>query len=107
MKFLEFKKKEEKRNRMSSWMDMLVNPKNNHIKKAMFQVLKERYAENENIIERIGASLITDGDSKAFFKLVADLYEMGYLKSVNDHREQLVKLGFIATVVPENKSNIE
>jgi hypothetical protein len=32
---------------------------------------------------------------------------MGYLKSVNDHREQLVKLGFIATVVPENKSNIE
>ena len=61
----------------------------------------------ENIIERIGASLVTDGDSKAFFKLVADLYEMGYLKSVNDHREQLVKLGFIATVVPENKSNIE
>ena len=48
MKFLKFKKKEEKRNRMSSWMDMLVNPKNNHIIRELFLV-----SLNNNKIEEM------------------------------------------------------
>ena len=39
---------------MASWMDMLMNPKSQHVKKVMFEILKERYGKNENIIEKIG-----------------------------------------------------
>ena len=66
----------------------------------MFEVLKERYAQNENIIERVGAHLVTEDDVKSFYKLITDVYEKAYLKAVQDHREQLEKAGFAARIVP-------
>ena len=88
---------------MASWMDYLTNPRSHMIKKAMFEVLKERYSQNENIIERVGAHLVTDDDVKSFYKLITDVYEKAYLKAVQDHREQLEKAGLVARIVP-NKS---
>ena len=92
---------------MPSWMDMMMNPKVHHVKKTMFDVLKERYAQNENVIERIAAAMVTEADLKSFFQLVTDIYESAYLKSVADHREQLGKMGLKATIVAETKSTIE
>ena len=83
-------------------MDYFSNPRGHFVKKTMFDVLQERYAQNEQIIERLSIALQTEDDLKAFFKMVGDIYEIGYLKSVNDHKEQLQKAGLIARVVPGN-----
>lgn len=88
---------------MSSWLDYFSNPKGHILKKAMFEVLQERYSQNEQIIERLGVSLMTESDLKSFMKLVTDIYESAYIKAVNDQKEQLQKLGLIANVVSPTK----
>jgi|APGre2960657404_1045060.scaffolds.fasta_scaffold00286_20 hypothetical protein len=86
-----------------SWMNMMMNPKVHNLKKALFEILKERYAQNDNIIERVGASLVTDSDMKDFMTLVTSIYETAYMKCVNDHREQLKKAGLVANIVANNQ----
>lgn len=89
---------------MASWMDYMSNPRGHYLKKTMFEVLQERYAQNEQIIERMGVTLLTENDLTAFMKMVGDIYEMAYLKAVNDHREQLQKAGLVARIVSPGKS---
>jgi hypothetical protein len=85
-------------------MDYMSNPRGHYLKKTMFEVLQERYAQNEQIIERMGVTLLTENDLTAFMKMVGDIYEMAYLKAVNDHREQLQKAGLVARIVSPGKS---
>lgn len=87
---------------LDQWINHFANPKVNSLKKVMFEVLKERYAQNEPIIDRIGHAMITQEDMDRFLKLVTDVYETAYLKSVADHRKQLEKLGLQVTVVADN-----
>jgi len=89
---------------MASWMDYMSNPRGHYLKKTMFEVLQERYAQNEQIIERMGVTLLTESDLTAFMKMVADIYEMAYLKAVSDHKEQLQKAGLVARVVSPGRS---
>ena len=84
-------------------MDYMVNPRGHQIKRIMFEFLKERFAANEQIVERIGSSLMTENDMKDFLKMVTDIYEIAYFKAVNDHQEQLKKLG-IAARITDGKS---
>lgn len=77
------------------------NQNSYQVKKAMFDLIQERYQRNEQIIERLGAILVTDGDVKGFLKLIGDVYEAGYIKSVNDHKDQLKKMGLNARIVPQ------
>lgn len=88
---------------MASWFDHLMNPRSHMVKKAMFEVLQERYPQSEQIIERISVSLVTEEDIKSFYKMVTDIYEKAYLKAVEDHKEALQKAGLAARIVP-NKS---
>lgn len=83
---------------MANWLDYMVNPRGHQLKRVMFEFLKERFAVNEQIVERIGSSLTTDADMKDFLKMVTDIYETAYFKAVNDHREQLQKLGITARI---------
>lgn len=89
---------------MPSWLDMMTNPKIHHVKKTLYEILKDRYPKNENVIERIAAAMVTESDLKDFFQFVTDIYEIAYLKSVADHKEQLAKMGLTVTIVPERKS---
>lgn len=82
------------------WADYFTNARGHHLKKAMYDVLKDRYPENEPIIERLGAVLVTESDMNNFMKLITNVYEAAYLKAVNDHKEQLHKLGLSARIVP-------
>lgn len=83
-----------------NWLTMLANPKSYAIRKMMFEFLKERYGRHDQIVERLSSSLTTEGDVQAFMKLIIDVYEKGYMQSVDDHREQLAKVGLKVTVVP-------
>jgi hypothetical protein len=71
----------------------------------MFEVLKERYAQNEQIIDRMGVTLLTESDLNSFVKMIGDVYEMAYMRAVNDHREQLQKAGLVAKIVPSEKKS--
>lgn len=77
------------------------NQNSYQVKKTMFDLIKERYQRNEQIIERLGAILVTEGDVQGFFKMIADVYEAGYMKSVQDHSEQLKKIGLSAKIVSQ------
>jgi hypothetical protein len=90
---------------INPWMQFMSNPKSHYIKKSMFELLKERYTKHEDIVERISVSLLTDKDMTAFLQLSLELYEIGYLRSVEDHREQLEKIGIkVSVVAPDQKS---
>jgi hypothetical protein len=80
-------------------IEMMGNPRSQQIKKVMYEILKERYGNNEQIIERISTCLTTDYDMQSFFKIVTDIYEKAYMKAVNDHKDQLKKLGLSARIV--------
>lgn len=84
---------------MASWLDVMANPKGHALKRVMFQLLQERYGRNEGIVDRLGMTLVTDSDHQGFLKLLTDVYEAGYMKSVADHSEQLKKVGIVARVV--------
>jgi hypothetical protein len=66
----------------------------------MFEVLKERYSKNEDVIERIANALQTSKDIDNFGKLIADIYEMGFLRAVDSYKTELAKLGYNVTVTP-------
>lgn len=87
---------------MANWLDYMSNPRGHYLKRTMFEVLKDRYAQNEQIIERMGVTLLTEGDLESFMKMVGDIYEMAYLKAVEDHKEQLQKAGLVAKIVSPN-----
>lgn len=89
---------------MAGWLDYLSNTKSHYVKKALFEVLKERYQPNEPIIDRLSQMLVTESDVQAFFKMVTDTYEAGYMKSVSDHADQLKKLGVTARIVPSQQN---
>jgi hypothetical protein len=86
---------------MASWMDYMMNPRTHHLKKAMYEILKERYGPHDQILERVSSSLVTESDIQDFFKLITSIYETAYLKAVNDHSDALTKLGLHAKVVSD------
>ena len=83
----------------SGWNSMFQNPLAYGIKKHLFEVLKHRYADNEAIVEKLAAQTLTEPQYEEFGNFIAAIYEAGYLKAVDDHKEQLEKMGFEAKVV--------
>lgn len=88
----------------TNWMEYAANPRGWQLKKTMYEFLKERYPKNEDIIERMGHHLITEKDAKAFMQLMMDVYEVGYMTAVDQHREELAKLGVKVNVVKPKES---
>lgn len=84
----------------ASAFEHLANPYKFGIKKYLFELLQDRFAENEIIIERLGSAINTKQDFEMFGKLIVSVYETAYLRSVGDHRESLKKLGYEAIVEP-------
>lgn len=72
-------------------------------KKYMFDLLQEKYHPNEKMIDRLTHSLMTEEDVKNFIQIVVDAFERGYLKAVNDYREQFRKIGYQVNIVADTK----
>ena len=85
-------------------MDFLQSNRNHYIKKNIFEILKERFSRNENILDRILYHLATEQDIKDFNKLVADIYEVAYTKCVEDHRKKFEELGYKVNIVADQNS---
>lgn len=83
-------------------MDLLQSNRNYYIKKNIFEILKERFKRNENIIDRILYYSATEQDVKDFNRLIADIYEIAYLKCVEEHRKKFEELGYKVNVVADH-----
>lgn len=83
---------------------MFQNPHSSAIKKYLFELLKEKYSKNEKFIERLTSYVVTKEDYEALGILIVDIFETGFLKAVDEYKDQLLKMGLKVEVVPENKS---
>ena len=90
---------------MNSISCLFTDPKIQQIKKLVFEISKTKYVENEEIIERLCSLILTKHDGEKFIKLIMDIYESGYKKSVNDHKEILEKLGYSVKITGTQSEN--
>ena len=90
---------------MNSISSLFTDPKIQQIKKLVFEISKTKYVENEEIIERLCSLILTKHDGDKFIKLIMDIYESGYKKSVNDHKEILEKLGYSVKITGNQSEN--
>ena len=72
-----------------NFSEQLMNPRKHAIRKWLSEILKDRYTKHDSLVDRIGHHLVTNKDMEDFTKLVADLFEVGYLKCLNDYKDKL------------------
>lgn len=77
---------------------LMQNPRGMALKKFMFDLLKEKYGQHEDLIERMASYLVTEKDLVAYSKMVSDIHEVGYLRAVADYKEQLAEIGIGVTI---------
>jgi len=82
---------------------MFQNPQSNAIKKHIFELIKERYSKNEKFIERIASGITTKEDYESLGRLITDLYEAGFLRAVDQYRDQFTKMGMKVNIVAEEQ----
>ncbi len=70
-----------------------MNPHSNHIKKYLFEILKNDYSKHDKFIERFCAQLSLKEDAQSFVELLGDIYKNGYLVAANQHKDELKKMG--------------
>ncbi len=80
------------------------NPHSSAIKKYLFELLKEKYSKNEKFIDRLSSYVVTKEDYESLGILIVDIFETGFIKAVNEYKEQLTKMGLKVDIVPENKA---
>ena len=84
-------KKDQKEN---NWISALQNPHLGPLKKYIYDMLKDKYFENENIIDRIGVELKLESDMKAFAQLIFDSYQAGFEESFSQYKNHLKEKGY-------------
>ena len=72
--------------------------------KFLFEILQDRYVQNQNVIDRVSSGLTIEQDVRDFIKLVTDIYELGFLRATGQYQEQLTKLGYKIVIEPEKKA---
>jgi hypothetical protein len=84
---------------VSSWMNLL-NPFVHSTKKFVYELIgANRYANHEAILEQLARSF-NQKEYEQFGKFVAEVYEAGYMRSVEEHQVELKKMGLKVFVRP-------
>ena len=83
-----------------NWVNALSHPQLVMIRKYVSQILKDRYGQHDELMQRICGVLVTQKDLEDFGRFVVDIYEVSYLKCVEDHRQALEKVGQKAIIKP-------
>jgi hypothetical protein len=72
----------------NSWAQIFQNPKGLALKKFMAQIIDRKVQDYDDLLDRLGASLVTENDVKLFGNLMNDVMAAGYYKAVNDYKEK-------------------
>jgi hypothetical protein len=70
------------------------------IQRFMSDILKDKYNDHQEIIDRISHYLVTEADVKKFGAMVADIYQLGFTQATSDYTKKLSEQGFNFEVVP-------
>lgn len=89
----------------ANFLKYMSNPRTFTLKKWFSGILQDRFNSHEVIIERVATSIVTESDLEAFGKLMGDLFEVGYMKAVNDYRDELEKIGIKISVGAKTEEN--
>lgn len=79
------------------------NPQALAIKRYLFELLKERYSRNERFIDRLSSQIMTKEDYENLGIFITDVFETGFLKAMNEYKEQFEKMGMKVNIVAEEK----
>jgi GTP1/Obg family GTP-binding protein len=82
---------------------MFQNPQSIVIKKYLFEMLGERYIKNEKFIDRLTSVVTTKEDYENLGTFITDIFEVGFIRAVDQYKEQLAKIGMKVNIVPEEK----
>jgi len=78
---------------MSSFQQM-SNPYRHNAHKTLKELMGDKYKFHFEIADRIGERLVTEKDYREFMKFVLELYELGYVKAVHEHKNILESQGY-------------
>lgn len=92
---------QEAEGQVNSAYDRLTNPRGQALRKWMSDLLKDRFPAHETLVERLGNQTLTNQDLQDLGKLAVDLFEVGYLKCMNDYKAKLDELGIKVTIVAD------
>ena len=95
--------KKDQTGQKNNFLKYASNPKAFTVKKWLHQILENKYHNYESLAERVSTSLVTDKDLEEFGKLLADLYEAGFLKAMNQYKEQMDNLGIKVKIMSEDE----
>jgi hypothetical protein len=94
-----------KKNESRNWMNYVSNPIGHAVRKFVYEILgAERYSPHEQIIEQLTRSIFNDSDYENFGKLVAEIYEAGFMRAVDEQKEELTRLGLKVTLKTTQKT---
>lgn len=82
---------------------MFQNLQGSAIKKHVFEMLGDRYGRNERFIERLIGQVNTKEDYEGLGVFLADIFESGFIRAVNQYKDQFAKMGMKVSIVPEEK----
>jgi len=89
-----------------SWMNVLSNPIGHAIKKFIIDLLGARSNNHQRIVEQVSRSVFNETDYEDFAKFIAEVYEAGYMRAIDEHQTELTKLGLKVTLKrAENKES--
>ena len=80
---------------------MFQNPHALSIKRYLFEMLKERYPKNEKFIDRLTSTITTKEDYDGLGSFITDIFELGFVRAVDQYKEQFAKMGMRVNIVPE------
>lgn len=80
----------------------MMNPRGFMLKQWFADILKDKFVDHQNIVERVATSLVTDKDVADFGALITKIYEAGYYKAIEDYKAQAEKSGVQITVVNQS-----
>jgi hypothetical protein len=84
------------------WSSYIRNPGGLLLKQHLSVILQNRFPKYLELLERVGFALQTDSDMQLFGQLVADIYEIGYTKAMQDFQGEVQKLGYnVKITAPE------
>jgi predicted site-specific integrase-resolvase len=89
----------------SNFVRYMTNPRAFTLRKWFYDLLKLKYAEHDQIIERVASSLVTEKDIQDFSKLIGQVFEEGFRRAVEQYREQLEQMGLKISIVTPKVEN--
>lgn len=89
---------------INDWFQQMSSPFQYGLKKYLYELMPETYSKNEEMINKLTEVIKSEKDYRLFGQFISDFYQVAYMKSVEDHKEQLEKLGYKIKFTQPEKS---